>query len=61
MRLYIKKETDKAYLLYGLNFAERWVPKKAVKIITNSDKLGIFGISHEMTIEKWALNLNNNQ
>jgi len=61
MRLYIKKETDKAYLLYALNFAERWVPKKAVKLTPNSEKLGIFGISYEMTIEKWALNLNNNR
>ena len=55
MRLYIKKETDKAYLLFSVDFIERWVPKKAVKIKEKSDRLGMHGISYEMTIEKWAL------
>lgn len=57
MRLYIKQESEKAYLLFSDTFKERWIPKKAVIIKENSDRLGMYGISYEMTIEKWALNL----
>lgn len=57
MRVYIKKETDLAFLLFSEGFKERWIPKKAVTITPNSEKTGMHGISYEMTIEKWALNL----
>jgi hypothetical protein len=56
MRLYIIKETDKAYLLEGISFKKRWIPKKAVIIDKDSNRLGMLGTSYEMTIEKWALN-----
>lgn len=55
MRLYIIQETEKAYLLKSVSFDERWIPKKAVKIIENSERLGMMGTSYEMEIEKWAL------
>jgi len=58
MRLYILKETEKAYLLEGVNFPKKWIPKKAVKIIENTKRLGMNGESQEMEIEKWALVIN---
>lgn len=55
MRLYIKEETDKALLLFSDTFKERWVPKKGVTIKKNSDRLGMYGISYEMTLQSWVL------
>jgi len=55
MRLYIKNKTEKAYLLEGINFNKRWVPKKAVTIKKNTERLGMSGTSQEMEIELWAI------
>jgi len=55
LRLYIIKETEKAYLLKGINFEERWISKKLVKIIDNTERTGIYGKSYEMEIERWVL------
>jgi hypothetical protein len=55
MRLYLLKETEKAYLLKSLSFRERWIPKKVCKIDLKSKRPGIYGDSYEMSIEIWAL------
>jgi hypothetical protein len=55
MRLYIKEETEKAYLFFSDFFKERWIPKKAVIIKEGSDRLGMYGISYEIEIQLWAL------
>jgi hypothetical protein len=57
MRLYIKEETENAYLLYSVSFAERWIPKKAVEINLKSGRDGMYGLSYEMKIQQWALTL----
>ena len=55
MRLYVKQETEKAYLLFGEGFVEKWVPKKAVTIKPYTNRLGMHGTSFEMDIEKWGI------
>lgn len=59
MRLYIKSHTEKAYLLFGSGFVERWVPKSAVSIKPNSFREGVYGPSYEMEIAKWFFRINN--
>ena len=55
MRLYIVDETEKAYKLSSVSFKERCIPKSAVTIKKDSERLGMYGTSVEMTIELWAL------
>jgi len=55
MRLYILKETEKAYLLKSVSFKERWIPKIATKIDLKTKRPGVYGDSYEIEIQPWAL------
>jgi len=51
MRIYIRDETEKAYLLESISFKKRWIPKKAVTIDLSTERMS----SYEMSIDLWAL------
>lgn len=59
MRLYIKRETEKAYLVESTSFSEKWLPKSQVKCNKDKARMGMLGISYEFVIPYWLIQVNN--